>query len=414
MTNLRHSVRKLLQQAQLQQQAGLIPHARLFAAVASASSSVGSVPSTSAIESGSRNRPSVQRLDQTNDWSAHRNVSFAIRPSLLSPLYPTYRQEQDRQTRRQLTANLVQAHQILKEEHDGYDAVQVERTARHRAAALRQLATDMRALAPRSNLAACTDRKLMLGFYSILEAQVVGSASAAPSQPSGEAAAGSGNSAPAVTGQEAVEDADVYQKMATGRASVWDTWASHFEQRYKGVPSLEPLEMIYAKKDIMPAVMSLDEPVTAGQAEGQQGGARAKQGARMDIAGTVLAEGKRKTSIARVLLRPGPPSITVNGQPYDLYFRDLAVRAHAVQPLVVAPRTLGKFTIEVLASGGGRSGQAQAVRTALARALLLYSGKVDLYSRRDVRALARWDGRQVERKKPGRKKARKGFTWVKR
>lgn len=316
------------------------------------------------------------------------------------------------QTSRTLTSHLISAHQILKEEHDGFDQEQVVRTARHRAAALRQLAQDLRSMAPRGNLPACTDRKLMLGFYSILEEQVVGA------QPAQLPSASSDSSSPSASVIHEVHDeADVYQRMATGRISVEETWTKYFHNKYAGMPSLEPLEKIYAKKDILRAVETLDEPLANGKiGDGPGGKVRArKHGVCMDVEGTVTAEGKRKTSFAKLTLRRTmEQSITINGTPYDEYFRDLAVRAHAVQPLVVATNTMGLFEINVEVTGGGFSSQAQAVRTALARALMLYSNDVGVRSHKAVRSLGRWDGRQVERKKPGRKKARKGFTWVKR
>lgn len=64
--------------------------------------------------------------------------------------------------------------------------------------------------------------------------------------------------------------------------------------------------------------------------------------------------------------------------------------------------------------GGGPSSQAQAVRTGVARALMLYKNKLKVHEKFGVAKLTRWDGRIVERKKPGRAGARRGFTWVKR
>lgn len=118
---LQRSTRRLLREAQLRHNDVLIPHARLFATPA-VSAYRASQPSMTKISGGSS---PVQLTDQPSDWTTHRNVQFSIRPSLLSPLYATYRQEQDLQATRTLTSHLITAHQILKEEHDGYDQEQV-------------------------------------------------------------------------------------------------------------------------------------------------------------------------------------------------------------------------------------------------------------------------------------------------
>ena len=129
----------------------------------------------------------------------------------------------------------------------------------------------------------------------------------------------------------------------------------------------------------------------------------------VDKDGTANSIGRRKTSFARVAMSKGCGRIIVNGTPLDEYFVDVGTRAHVLRALVLS-RTLGMYDVEATTEGGGFSGQAQAVRHGIARALVLQ--EPGLGSK--LQALTRWDGREVERKKPGRKKARKGFTWVKR
>ena len=121
--------------------------------------------------------------------------------------------------------------------------------------------------------------------------------------------------------------------------------------------------------------------------------------------------GRRKTSVARVLLRPGAGHWTVHGRPLEDYFPRPILRQATVQPLTVTD-TQDRFDVKVLVRGGGLHGQADAVRLGLARALL----QVDEGYRvrlRQFELLTR-DPREVERKKPGRPKARKRFQFSKR
>ena len=131
-----------------------------------------------------------------------------------------------------------------------------------------------------------------------------------------------------------------------------------------------------------------------------------------DSAGRSYGTGKRKTAIARVWLTPGGTGEhKVNGKPYDEYFQSPASRGEMVAPFFVSD-TLGMFTATVDVHGGGISGQAQAVRHGVSVALQNY----DPAFRPALKAagfLTR-DSRVVERKKPGKAKARKSFAWVKR
>ncbi len=122
------------------------------------------------------------------------------------------------------------------------------------------------------------------------------------------------------------------------------------------------------------------------------------------------ATGRRKTSVARVILKPGKGLINVNGQPLEKYFPSIK-QTYARQPLEVVSGT-SKYDVEANITGGGITGQAEALRHGISRALL----KVDSEMRKPLKAagyLTR-DSRMVERKKYGRKKARRRFQFSKR
>ncbi|HTR81429.1 MAG TPA: 30S ribosomal protein S9 [Bacteroidota bacterium] len=121
--------------------------------------------------------------------------------------------------------------------------------------------------------------------------------------------------------------------------------------------------------------------------------------------------GRRKTSVARVILKPGSGVITVNKLPFEKYFPQEIYRANITKPFAVT-ETAGKYDVAVTVEGGGSAGQAGAVRLGIARALLEANDE----SRAALRthALLTRDPRMVERKKYGQKKARKRFQFSKR
>ncbi len=123
------------------------------------------------------------------------------------------------------------------------------------------------------------------------------------------------------------------------------------------------------------------------------------------------AIGRRKTSIARVYLRPGKGGWEVNGRTLEDYFPRAVLRQSVAQPFS-STETEGRYDVYVKVRGGGLRGQAEAVRLGVARALL----KVDEGYRPRLRtdSLLTRDPREVERKKPGRPKARKRFQFSKR
>ncbi len=125
----------------------------------------------------------------------------------------------------------------------------------------------------------------------------------------------------------------------------------------------------------------------------------------------VQTVGRRKRAVARVLMRPGKGRITVNEQELERYFPVLRYRAAVEQPLK-AVEAEGAYDIRIRVRGGGIKGQAEAAQLAVARALL----DMDEDRRTVLRSqgLLTRDPRAVERKKPGRPKARKRFQFSKR
>jgi small subunit ribosomal protein S9 len=121
--------------------------------------------------------------------------------------------------------------------------------------------------------------------------------------------------------------------------------------------------------------------------------------------------GRRKSSVARVYLRPGNGECVVNGRPFDEYFVTDAQRIEARQPLVTS-ETTGNFNLVANCSGGGVNSQAGAVKMGIARALLEFN--VELRGKLKSAGFLSRDARQKERKKYGQKGARKRFQFSKR
>ncbi len=121
--------------------------------------------------------------------------------------------------------------------------------------------------------------------------------------------------------------------------------------------------------------------------------------------------GRRKTSVARIFLRAGKGSITVNGRPMDEYFPSESAKALVRQPLLAA-EAADKFDVIVLANGGGVLGQAGAARLGIARALIDFNS--ELRGKLKQLGLLTRDPRAHERKKYGQKGARKRFQFSKR
>jgi small subunit ribosomal protein S9 len=121
--------------------------------------------------------------------------------------------------------------------------------------------------------------------------------------------------------------------------------------------------------------------------------------------------GRRKTSTARVFLRPGSGAVTINQRAFDAFFPTEALRMQIKTPLVIT-ETADKFDILATVAGGGVSGQAGAVRLGIARALVEYNG--ELRKALKGEGLLTRDARAKERKKYGMAGARKRFQFSKR
>ena len=126
---------------------------------------------------------------------------------------------------------------------------------------------------------------------------------------------------------------------------------------------------------------------------------------------TIHTIGRRKASVARIYLNKGKGAITINKKDYKDFFPVEGLQNKVLQPFSVLELE-GKFDVKVNVNGGGNTGQADAIKLAIARALC----ELDLENRPALKAegLLTRDPRVVERKKPGQKKARKKFQWVKR
>ncbi|NNF84406.1 MAG: 30S ribosomal protein S9 [Deltaproteobacteria bacterium] len=125
----------------------------------------------------------------------------------------------------------------------------------------------------------------------------------------------------------------------------------------------------------------------------------------------VYATGKRKTSIARVFVTPGSGRILVNGRDFEEYFPVLALRAAAVQPLVLTGKRQS-VDVDVNVSGGGPASQADSLKYGIAKALQIDNPELRSMLKR-AGYLTR-DARVKERKKYGRPGARKRFQFSKR
>jgi small subunit ribosomal protein S9 len=127
--------------------------------------------------------------------------------------------------------------------------------------------------------------------------------------------------------------------------------------------------------------------------------------------GVINTIGRRKSSVARIYLSEGKGNVTVNSRDYKEYFPTGVLQYKVNQPFQLT-ETEGKYDVKVNVKGGGVNGQVEAVRLAIARALV----EVDADNKPKLKAesLMTRDPRMVERKKPGQPKARKKFQFSKR
>ena len=126
---------------------------------------------------------------------------------------------------------------------------------------------------------------------------------------------------------------------------------------------------------------------------------------------TIHTIGRRKASVARIYMSEGKGNITVNGKDFKEYFPVDTMQFKLEQPFNIADLA-GKFDVKANVNGGGTTGQSEAIRLGISRALC----KLDPENRITLKpeGMLTRDSRVVERKKPGQKKARKEFQWVKR
>ena len=136
-----------------------------------------------------------------------------------------------------------------------------------------------------------------------------------------------------------------------------------------------------------------------------------KREPKRDALGRSYATGRRKNAIARVWIKPGKGTITVNGKPAAQYFARPVLRMLITPPFLVADR-YNQFDVDCTVVGGGLSGQAGAVRHGISRALNNY--EPELRAILKVAGFLTRDSRVVERKKYGHPKARRSFQFSKR
>jgi small subunit ribosomal protein S9 len=126
---------------------------------------------------------------------------------------------------------------------------------------------------------------------------------------------------------------------------------------------------------------------------------------------TYYGTGRRKSSTARVLLKPGSGKITINARSIDEFFGRQTGRMIVRQPLELV-QMASRFDVDVAVDGGGITGQAGAIRHGITRALMQYDESLRRQLR--VAGFVTRDAREVERKKVGRRKARRGTQFSKR
>ena len=126
---------------------------------------------------------------------------------------------------------------------------------------------------------------------------------------------------------------------------------------------------------------------------------------------TIHTIGRRKASVARIYLSKGKGAITINKRDYKDFFPVEGLQKRLLQPFTLLELE-GKYDVKVNVNGGGNTGQADAIKLAISRALC----ELDIENRKTLKAegLLTRDPRVVERKKPGRKKARRSFQFSKR
>ncbi len=155
--------------------------------------------------------------------------------------------------------------------------------------------------------------------------------------------------------------------------------------------------------DVMPAELAPVEPPPA-----EEPATREKT---LDEQGRAYATGRRKNAVARVWIKPGNGTLTVNGREGKVYFARPVLQMILNQPFAVADR-IDQYDVWCTVKGGGLSGQAGAVRHGISRALLLHEPGLRPILKKG--GFLTRDSRVVERKKYGKRKARRSFQFSKR
>ncbi|KAK4780434.1 hypothetical protein SAY87_016540 [Trapa incisa] len=172
----------------------------------------------------------------------------------------------------------------------------------------------------------------------------------------------------------------------------------------EGLPPLSVIEDIRYEKNTKKS--------TRAEIERQKQEEIAKSRVRkVDDKGRAYGTGRRKCSIARVWIQPGSGKFSVNDKEFDVYFPMLDHRAALLRPFSET-KTLGLWDVSCTVKGGGTTGQVGAIRLGISRALQCW--EPDLRPALRAAGFLTRDSRVVERKKPGKAKARKSFQWVKR
>jgi|TARA_B110001452_G_C15230668_1_gene426324 small subunit ribosomal protein S9 len=132
---------------------------------------------------------------------------------------------------------------------------------------------------------------------------------------------------------------------------------------------------------------------------------------KLDFKDSKYATGRRKTSIAKIWLKKGSGKIYVNGKDFQSYFSSNNHKMQIVRPFEIIDQATG-YDVRCSVKGGGHTGQAGAMVHGISKALLLFDSELKSTLRKEK--LTTRDSRAVERKKPGRKKARRSFQFSKR
>ena len=132
---------------------------------------------------------------------------------------------------------------------------------------------------------------------------------------------------------------------------------------------------------------------------------------KLDFKDSKYATGRRKTSVAKVWLKKGSGKIYVNGKNYETYFRSATHKMQILRPFEIINQS-SDYDVRCQVVGGGHTGQAGAMVHGISRALLLFDNDLKPILRKEK--LTTRDSRSVERKKPGRAKARKSYQFSKR